>query len=119
MTDHIDDEELDENDSEEDEENLYETPLAKEFAAHCKKIGQQIDTHVEAARQELKSAIDLSEKHGVPFRPGISFLNNTYMPESFFGSKFSKLDQEVVCEIAEVWGSYIFEGGGWEHSAIC
>ncbi len=82
-------------------------------------VSAQIDAHVAAASKELKKAIDLSEKHGVPFRPNISFLSNTYMPESFFKSKFAKLDNDVVCEVADVWGDYIFEGGGWQHSSIC
>jgi hypothetical protein len=97
----------------------HETPLAKEFEKLCEDIGAQIDAHVEAASKELRKAIALSEKHGVPFRPNISFLSNSYMPESFFDSKFSKLDNDVVCEIASVWGDYLFEGGGWQHSSVC
>jgi hypothetical protein len=116
MTEYNDDEELDETDEDEDP---YETPLAKEFAQHCTDIGKLIDAKVDVARKALKEATDLAEKHGVPFRAGISPLSNTYMPASFSYSKFAKLDQEVICEIAEVWGDYLFEGGGWIHSAVC
>jgi hypothetical protein len=115
-----DEEELDEDaEPEEGENDPYESPLAKEFAAMCEDIGAQINAHVEAASKELRKAIALSEKHGVPFLPNISFLRNSYMPSSFFDSKFAELDQEVVCEIANVRGDYLFDGGGWQHSAVC
>jgi hypothetical protein len=107
--------------SEFDETEGEEQPseLEAEFQALVDDVGVQIDKHVKAASKELKKAIALSEKHSVPFRPGISFLSNTYMPTSFSDSKFAELDNEVVCEIADVWGDYIFEGGGWQHSSVC
>jgi nucleosome binding factor SPN SPT16 subunit len=111
----LEQEELDEEN--EDEESNPE--LEAEFKSLVDSVGAQIDEHVKAASIELRKAIELSEKHGVPFRPNISFLSNTYMPVSFSNSKFAKLDNDVICEIADVWGEYIFEGGGWEHSAVC
>ena len=107
--------------NEDQEEELDEEPseLETEFEELVSDIGAQIDVHVAKASKELEKAIALSEKHSVPFRPGISFLSNTYMPESFSSSKFAELDNEVVCEIADVWGDYIFDGGGWQFSSVC
>ena len=102
-----------------EDQDPYETPLAKEFAQHCEDIRKLIAVKVDVARQAMKEACQIAEKHGVPFRAGISPLSNTYMPASFSVSKFAELDQEVICEIAEVWGDYLFEGGGWLHSAVC
>jgi hypothetical protein len=109
------------NEDQEMEEELDEEPseLEVEFQELVTDVGAQIEVHVEKAIKALNKAVALSEKHGVPFRPGISFLSNTYMPESFSKSKFAKIDNETVCEIADVWGDYIFEGGGWEHSSVC
>jgi hypothetical protein len=104
---------------EDEEVDPMESPLAKEFQKLCDDVGAQIKAHVKASSEELRKAISLSEKYGVPFRPNISFLGNSYMPDSFLNSKFNKLDHEVVSEIAGVWGDYLFECGGWQHSDVC
>lgn len=120
MTNHIDDN-LEEN----EEQDPMESPLAKEFDQHCQSIGKQISEKLAIARQALKDATDLADQHGVPFHAGISPLRNSYVPKNFPGkSKFAKLDQEVICEIAGVYGEYItdmFDSsyGGWLHSAVC
>jgi len=114
MTDYDDNDE-----SDAEEVDPMESPLAQEFQELCNDVGAQILVHVKAASAELRKAVALSEKHGVPFRPNISFLANSYMPESFSDSKFAELDNDVVCEIADVWGDYLFEGGGWQHSSVC
>lgn len=72
----------------------------------------------------LREAEALADKHGVPFRSGISPLSNSYVPNSFSKSKFAALERDVVCDIAGVWGEYISDmlsgyGNGWLHSAVC
>jgi len=106
------------NDDNENEESSNHE-LEAEFQALVDGVRINIDAHVEKATEELRKAVALSEIHGVPFRPGISFLRNSYMPQSFFDSKFSELDQNAVCEIASVWGDYLFDGSGWQFSAVC
>lgn len=107
------------------EEETENSELEEEFAKHCESVGKQISEKLAIARQALKEATDLADQHGVPFHAGISPLRNSYVPKNFPGkSKFAKLDQEVICEIAGVWGDYIGEMfdnsyGGWVHSAVC
>lgn len=123
MFDHINSEVEENVDEEEFDSSDMESPLAKEFAAHCKSVGEQIEAKLDEAHKALREAEEIAEKHGVPFSSGISPLSNSYVPGGFSKTKFSKLDTEVVCEIAGVWGEYISDmfgyGGGWLHSAVC
>lgn len=107
-----------EQDEELDEDSM-ESPLAKEFAQLCTDVGNEMNVHLLVAKDELDKAIALSEKYGVPFNPGICPLSNSYVPASFAKSKFAKLDNDVVSEIADVWGDYLFDGSGWATSSIC
>ena len=123
MIDHI---EQDDEDNEQDSEDVdpYEAPLAKEFAQLCQDVGKEIKAKIAEARKSLREAEEIADKHGVPFHSGISPLSNSYVPGSFSKTKFAELDQEVVCEIADVWGEYISDllggyHGGWLHSQVC
>jgi len=121
MTNHIDDE-LDTN--EQEDVDPFETPLAKEFMQHCSDVGKQIAARLDTARKFLNEAQELADAHGVPFHASISPLSNSYVPKGFSQTKFAALDQEVICEIAGVWGEYIDDmlhgyGCGWVHSAVC
>jgi hypothetical protein len=118
------DEENEENEENSEEADPFEAPLAKEFAQLCQDVGKEIGVKVAEAHKALQEAQEIADKHGVPFRSGISPLNNSYVPGSFGKSKFAQLDHEVVCEIADVWGDYIGDllgsyYGGWVHSAVC
>jgi hypothetical protein len=107
-------------DIEETDEGEEESELAKEFREHCEKTQARIDEKLDKARKYLREAVELSEKAGVPFDSDISFLSNGYVPNSFTGSKYANLDNEVISEITGVYGEYIdFDCGGWEHSAVC
>jgi len=108
----------------EENDDPYESPLAKEFEQVCKDAKEQINAKLEEAHAALEQAEKIADQYGVPFRSHISPLSNSYVPTNFSESKFGKLDKEVVCEIAGVWGEYIREllggnYGGWIHSAVC
>lgn len=103
-----------------DEDDKTSNPeLEAEFQELVDSIGAEIEVHLAAASKELAKAVALSEKHGVPFTASLSPLSQPYVPASFSGSKFSKLDNDKVSEIADVWGDYLFDGDGWLHSSIC
>lgn len=107
-----------------DDMDSMESPLAKEFAEHCKTVQAEIKVKVSEAFRLLREAEDIADKHGVPFRSGISPLSNSYIPKEFSKTKFGALGEEVVCEVSGVWGDYIsdlFDSkyGGWLHSAVC
>jgi hypothetical protein len=123
MIDHIE-QDVEDNEQDIEDADPYEAPLAKEFAQLCQDVGLQIKVKVAEAQKALREAEEIADKHGVPFRSSISPLSNSYVPGSFSKTKFVKLDQEVVCEIAGVWGDYIGEllggdRGGWVASAVC
>jgi hypothetical protein len=111
----------DEQDFESDNEEVDNatSALEAEFRALVDDVNPKIDALLSEARVALDKAVKLSEKYGVPFSGGISFLDNGYVPASFFDSKFQKLDIDVVSDITEVYGAYAFEYSGWVHSAVC
>lgn len=94
---------------------MSENKLEEEFKALLDTVGKEIDEKVSAAAKLLDEAIDLSDKHGVPFYSPVSNLGQSYCPTSFT-DKFSSLDSDNVRELTEV---YDLEGYGWEHSDIC
>jgi hypothetical protein len=90
--------------------------IEKEFEELVNAHKDEIDAKVREASKALSEAVELSEKYGIPFRPSISFLRNSYFPESF-DEKFSELDSEIVSDLTGAWREY--SDGGWEHSAVC
>jgi|SRR5579859_6692601 len=112
------------NESDEDEEMDFESPLAKEFSALCEDVQEKINLKLNEASKALEEAQEIADKHGVPFGSQISPISNHYVPKNFGKTKFSKLDLEVVKEISGVWGEYIDDlfgnsYGSWVHSAVC
>jgi len=96
--------------------------LEQEFADACASVSKEIQTHLTQAGIALQKAIDIAEKHGVPFNSNISFLNNSYVPESFSSSKFASMDDGEIAEIAGIYSDYLSDilfSGGWLHSAVC
>lgn len=101
-----------------DEDTQTNDPeLEKEFEAACATAQAEIKVHMDAARAAVNLAVAAAEKHGVPFRAGISPLSNTYNPRSL-KEKFGKLDREAVNDISGTWNEYPGESG-WQHSAVC
>jgi hypothetical protein len=113
------DEENEELDNEESDGEDSESELAKEFEAHISAHQAEISAAEDKAIASLRKAVELADKYGVPYRFGISFLSNSYVPASFIDSKFRKLEDETVSDISGCWGDYIFEDSGWQHSAVC
>jgi hypothetical protein len=98
-------------------ENTVST-LEEEFTEIVSNHKAEIEAKVSEARHALSEAVELSEKYGIPFRPPISFLRNSYYPRSF-NAKFGALDEETVSELTGAWRSYYAEDAGWKHSAVC
>lgn len=91
--------------------------LEEEFIRLVNDHKAEIDAKVKEASTALDKAVKLSNQYGIPFRPEISFLRNSYYPRSFY-DKFSDLDRDVVSDITSAWISYD-DSPGWEHSAVC
>lgn len=99
-----------------------QSKLVAEFEAHCSTVRDQIDAKLDEATTALNEAIALSEKSGVPFSTHISFLGNSFVPESFNKSKFAKIDYSELSEVTGIYSEYgneLFSYGGWEHSQVC
>ncbi len=92
------------------------TPLEKEFLKTQEVFSLQLQAKIEEAEKALCEAVELSEKYGIPFESGVSFLSNTYTPETM-EDKFPELDTEWLAEVGGVCGAG--EGYGWQHSAVC
>ncbi len=114
-----------------DEEFLND--LEKEFAAVYKEHQAEIEAKLQEARKNLKEAVDISNKYGIPFNGGISFLRNSYFPPSYFTNFEEKVVQvdeednfydrdsfsEFVSDITGAWQNYDKGYPGWSHSAVC
>lgn len=94
-----------------------ETELEKEFKAAYDEVNDKINAFITEAESALDNAVQLSELYGVPFYSSISFLRNTYYPQSHY-EKFAGIDSEYVISITEAYNEYPGEGG-WRHSAVC
>jgi len=91
--------------------------LEKEFLAAKEQAEKEINEKLEVASKALTEAEQISEKYGVPFYSNVSFLSQTYTPNSF-SEKFGELDKDWLWEIAD---SYYPDDDypGWQHSAVC
>lgn len=92
--------------------------LEEDFTKIVEEHKAEIDAKVKEAIKALDEAVELAEKYGIPFSPSISFLSQTYTPESYY-AKFSDLDSSTVYDIAEVYPGGEWGEAGWEHSAVC
>ncbi len=76
------------------------------------EVSEKIQEKINIACAALDEAVALSEEHGLPFRPPISFLGQGYKPSSFEEEKWSSL-KAMEYDIED------FEYEGWQHSDIC
>lgn len=91
-----------------------DSPLERQFRLAVKKADEEISQKLQIAMVALGEAIDLSEKYGVPFNSGISFLAQSYRP-STLKSKFPDLDNVFISNVSDSYNEY----DGWEHSEVC
>ena len=92
------------------EDNEYE----REFRLAMQPATARIEEKLALASKYLDEAVAISEETGVPFSTGISFLHQSYRPNST-GEKFPEVDNEFIREVSECYNEY----EGWEHSAVC
>lgn len=93
-----------------------DSELEREFRVSASKALKQIHVKLEEASDALAAAVDLSEKYGIPFSTQISFLGQSYTPDSL-EEKFEDLDKDFVNCITGASNEYGY--AGWEHSAVC
>lgn len=105
-TDTVDMEDLDPEDSE----------LEREFRLKANDVLTQIREKCAASAKLLGEAVALSEKHGIPFNSEVSFLGQSYFPNSF-KDKYDGVDSDLVYAITDASSEYGY--GGWEHSDVC
>ncbi len=92
--------------------------LEREFRTASSDILSDIQRKVKAASKLLQDAVDLSEKHGIPFSSEISFLGQSYFPTTF-SDKYGELEADFVDAITGATTAYYGEDAGWEHSDVC
>jgi hypothetical protein len=97
------------------EKEFVETDMEKEFKKAQEVAMEKINAKIAEAAVALSEAVKVSEEYGVPFTSEVSFLYNTYTPDSF-EEKFSEVDRDWLNEVAEI---YVDGYSGWEHSAVC
>jgi hypothetical protein len=92
--------------------------LEKEFLKIQEDTKAEIDKHISQAKASLREAVRIADERGMPFRSaGISFLSNTYVPETFY-KKFPKMDRDWLSEVADIYTDG-YDIIGWRHSAVC
>jgi hypothetical protein len=97
---------------------MSDNDLEKEFKDLNDTIGKEIDNKINEASKLLREAVELANKHGLPFYAYVSELGQPYVPESF-EEKWSDLNKEDVEELTGV-SSYDLESAyGWKHSDVC
>lgn len=95
-----------------------DSEVEREFRNTNLKISDKIHTALAKACEYLDKAVDLSEKHGVPFSSCISYLGQSYYPTTI-QEKFPEIENGFVQGITEAYSEYGMSYGGWEHSAVC
>jgi hypothetical protein len=93
-----------------------DTELEREFRNTAPEALSLIQENIEAAIVALEKAVSISEKYGVPFSSGVSFISQCYVPESL-ASLHPDIDKELVNSITDSYSDS--EYAGWEHSAVC
>ena len=96
--------------------------LEKKFRETFAEIHPQIQAKIKAAAQLVNEAEELSEKHGIPFRPQTAVAGHamSYIPDSFeaiYGDL--KQDDDVYSAITDLTGAYGDEYSGWQSSQVC
>lgn len=101
-----------------DELQVEDNPIERAFREINEKASEEIEKHLSDATDALSKALDLSEKYGIPFDTNISFLSNTYTPDSL-KKLHPKVSKEFIEEVTGAYSEDDFEYGGWRHSAVC
>jgi hypothetical protein len=96
--------------SEEDSE------LEKQFRQTASKALKLINAKVAEADAALSEACKIADKYGVPFDSGISFIRQSYSPDTT-EEKFPELDRSFIDEVTGASNEYGY--GGWAHSQVC
>jgi hypothetical protein len=91
--------------------------LELEFKALVDTVGQEIKAKVEMAERLLQEAVELADRHGIPFYPSISELGQPYVPPAF-KERFGSLDKEAVAELVDM-SEYNLGHVGWRRSQLC
>lgn len=92
--------------------------MEKEFEKLSNKISEEINIKLNEAAIKLNEAIEIAEKHGVPFSSGISFLPNSYVPTTM-RTMHPNLSDEFMSETTGIYDDDCFDGHGWYHSDVC
>jgi hypothetical protein len=94
-----------------------DSQMEREFRTKAVEISKEIDQKLRVASTALREAVEISEKHGIPFHANISSLRQGYTPESLY-TLFPKIDKEFINTLTDVFNEY--DGHvGWQHSRVC
>ena len=99
-----------------DDLDVEDSPLEREFRLAANVHLKEIMAKANQASALLSEAVALSEKYGIPFNPDVSFLGQSYFPNSF-EEKYKGVDSDLVYSITNASSEYGY--GGWEHSDVC
>jgi hypothetical protein len=94
-----------------------DSEIEREFRKMATQILDEIQEKVSVAAAYLHEAVELSEKHGVPFYSSLSQISQSYIPTTF-STQHGDIDPEIVEAITSTSIGYDHDRG-WAHSAIC
>ena len=93
-----------------------DSELEKQFRQTASMALKKIKAKLAEASAALGEAVALSEKYGVPFDTGVSFVSQSYNPDST-SEKFPDVDSSFINEVTGASNEYGYDG--WEHSQVC
>jgi hypothetical protein len=99
-----------------DDLDREDSQLEREFRTEANAHLNEIFVKANAASDLLAEAVALSEKYGIPFQSPVSFLGQSYFPNTF-KQKYKGVDTSFVYSVTYASSEYGY--GGWEHSDVC
>lgn len=90
--------------------------MERTFRVKAMEVTKLIDAELNQAHEHLRSAVKLSEEHGISFGSGISPLAQSYIATTF-KDKWPDVEQELANGITDTYSEY--DNEGWQHSAVC
>lgn len=95
--------------------SFLDSELEREFRNSTSEVLSLIKEKVLEAETALNKAVAISEKYGIPFSSSVSFLGQSYTPETM-SSLHPDIDQDLIDSITS---TYDHCESGWQHSAVC
>jgi hypothetical protein len=90
--------------------------LEEKFVKIKNEVGKLIEEQLDIAEAAMNEAVNLSNKHGIPFDSSVSQIYQSYVPSSV---KNHGLSAEQLSDLTGLDKYALEDAYGWLHSMIC